>query len=195
MNRISHAPNDADLILAYMQDENPNADLPDKLKAKLKMMEWAHSEIRQHKKPSKVSNMLVKQFHVSKSTALVVIREMELVFGSAQRKDKEYWRNIIVESIWEQIGKSIVDKDLKAAAQLYDRLIKALGLDRDNENENNKPLAPYALQQIIFMPQSLGFASPNGNTEKQLQDFLKQIGKQEPVEEIILPDESDHSGE
>jgi uncharacterized Ntn-hydrolase superfamily protein len=131
-------------IIKYLESDAENdADLKDQLSAKdreiLDQINFVDDQIRQYNRtPKKVVAMMQKKFTNSNTgnplsidTCYRRIRQAQRVFGTIDKRSKDYWRGFLVDKLLTNMAKADAAGDIRgvnAAAAIMERVLQ-LGKD------------------------------------------------------------------
>lgn len=123
-------PETQDKIRAFMMDKSGVVVLTEAVeKIRLRWLAAWDKLVSEQMSDMDVATWLQEQFGVSVATSYNDIRECKQLFGDLQRTSKNALRFMVTQGCFDLIKKAREAGDLKGAAALYDKIIKANNLD------------------------------------------------------------------
>lgn len=164
---------DRDQIVSYLIHGDERVQLSEPLAAKLRHMEDCADLIRQWGSRLKVVPIIMKRHGLTRSQALRIFEETQIVFGTTQQNTREFWIDILMGELMEDKKKAQLAGNMTAVASIQKNMIhiieKLMGkLDTTIYDKINPP--PIT---IAFIPEKLKV--PNMPTEQQLDEIFKKL--------------------
>lgn len=188
---IKRAPNkilstrttDDDKLIAYLRGKLDRTDLSPKLQEKVDMMHQAYDLIRKHQSRVAVIPMMMALIKtngspISQSTAYRLFEECQRLFGESSILNQQFWVDVEMGAIEEDIKLAREMKDLKALASLrkikQEYILKAMGSGDALFYERIQP--PQI--EVNFFPRSMEVKLPKDKElSKLVSEKLKQIAE------------------
>ena len=144
MKRLDNKTN-LDLILEH-QMSSTGEELPKHLQLIFDRWDYANNLVKNYlsaddhaEKPknfsySEIANMLIRKFGISRATAYRDINDSQLFFGSINKQDKNYWRQIFLGIGMKALQMSLKKNDYDRIFRGIEKLSEMLGLNKDDSN-------------------------------------------------------------
>ncbi|MCO6501352.1 MAG: hypothetical protein J5I47_13385 [Vicingus serpentipes] len=135
-NALTHRKVDGGLekITAFLETKG-GKPLSKPLQKRLDKIDFVDNLIRNGRSPKQIITFLQKRFPsegISRATAYRIIKDAKYVYGSTNREDKEYWRSVLVDLIFDTRKRARLAGDIKTMAACDNNLFRALALDKDD---------------------------------------------------------------
>lgn len=154
-NVITPKETDLDKITAFLQSDSGDIVLSPKQDEMLDKYDFTDNCIRKYGE-RKTRNMIMNQYGISKATAYRYIQQTKILFASVSRTEKEYWRRIVVEIIYEGIRSARKEKDHSKKSMALIKgamaMIKANNLDIETVDTPNFEAFEQHIYNLTYDP-------------------------------------------
>lgn len=163
---------DNEKIIEFLVQEGDEIRISKKLQEKLERMDTCRDLIRKYGSRTRVANILVKSFSISRAQAYRLFQDTQDVFGSTQRTSREFWLDIILGFMMETREKALIKGDFRSAQATENNMAKAV--EKLAGDKDTIPFEKVQPPQIMigFFPETTKVELPD-DWEAQVKQIIK----------------------
>jgi len=168
---------DDDKLVAFLLGKLERTDLSPKLEEKLENMNVCADLIRKYGSRVKVTRILQTNHDISRATAYRLFDDTQRIFGVSQVHDQQFWVDVLLGSIMEDIRLARTKQDFRAVASLTrvmkDTIKEFLGSADASLYERIQPPKPV----LGFFPDELknpDIPKDDDELKKLIREFKKK---------------------
>ena len=163
---------DNDKIIEFLLQDGDEIQLSKKLQEKLERMDTCRDLIRKYGSRTRVANILINNFKISRAQAYRLFQDTQDVFGSTQRTSREFWLDIILGFMMETREKALIKGDFRSAQSTENNMAKAV--EKLAGDKDTIPFEKVQPPQIMigFFPETTKVELPE-DWEDQVKKIIK----------------------
>lgn len=171
---------DNEKIIEFLIQDGDEIRLTKKLQEKLDRMDHCRDLIKQYGARTRVANILMKNYQISRAQAYRLFQDTQDVYGATQRTSREFWLDILMGFMIDDRQKALLKQDFRSVATIEKNMITAV--EKLAGDKDTIPFEKVQPPQVIigFFPETTKVELPD-DWEAQVKQIIKPKRKIDQV--------------